>query len=213
MSGSTRNDTSRQCYLRLRRLIMYGQLAAGERLGEVEWSQNLGVHRAALREAMALLAHEGLLRRGARGGFFVPQFERSDIAEIVEARLVIELGALRMICRREPNLEDLAPLQTLCDNMRRLIESDLFLGYVEADRKFHEVLVELAGNSRLTTMYANAPIPHLLPCTPVLEIQPETFASSIAEHQKLVDLLAGQEYQEAHDLLENHIGRLLLQPV
>ena len=145
---TSRDDTGQRCYRSLRRLIMYAQLPAGERLGEVEWSQRLGAHRSAFREALVLLAHEGLLRRGERGGFFVPYFDHNDIVEIVEARLVIELGALKLIAKKRPSAEKLAPLEELCENMRRLLGSELLLGFVEADRKFHEMLVGLAASSR-----------------------------------------------------------------
>lgn len=213
MNRSLRDDAGQSCYRRLRRLIVYGQLAAEERLREIDWAQRLGAHRSAVREALVLLSHEGLLRRGERGGFFVPCFDHSDLVEIVEARLVIELGALGLIAKKQPTEETLHPLVELCENMRRLIDSDLLLGYVEADRKFHELLVGLAGSNRLNSMYAHAPLPHLLPKNQVPEIEPETYSRSLSEHTQIVELLREKQYGDARELLEEHISLLLLVPV
>ncbi|MFI4875368.1 MAG: GntR family transcriptional regulator, partial [Blastopirellula sp. JB062] len=56
---------SEKCYSVLRKMLVCGQLPVGSRLAEVEWSQRLGTQRAALREAMILLTHDGLLIRRA----------------------------------------------------------------------------------------------------------------------------------------------------
>lgn len=66
---SERSIQSQTCYKQLRRMVLLGQIPAGERFREVEWAARLGVHRSSLREALSGLAHEGLIRRGERGGF------------------------------------------------------------------------------------------------------------------------------------------------
>ena len=211
METKTRIATGTQCYRQLRRLIMYGQIPASARLGEVEWSRRLGVHRAALREAMALLTHEGLLRRGVRGGFFVPQFSERDVRDIVEARSTIELGALRLIGERRPAAEEFKPLDQLCNSMQQLLAADLVLGFVEADRRFHEALVRLSGNERLTAMFTQAPLPHILPSVSILHITTDVMQFSLKEHRELTDLIREARIAEASSLLETHLSRLMLQ--
>ena len=66
-----RDNLSDTVATRLRHLIVDGQLAAGQRINEVHLSQQLGVSRTPLREALARLAQEGALRSVPRIGYFV----------------------------------------------------------------------------------------------------------------------------------------------
>lgn len=210
---SQREQSSRRCYEHLRHLLMYGQLAPGIRLGEVEWAARLKVHRSALREAMALLAHEGLLVRGQRGGFFTPVLEQRDLEEIWEARSIIEVGAIRLIAARNLPPEAFDLLATICDTMQALCESAIWLGFAEADRKFHETLVKLSGNERLLHMYIRAALPHRVFSS---ASDPHQVAASarvtLDEHREIHQLLVTGRFVEATQRLEEHLnttGRLL----
>ncbi len=186
---------------------MYGQLPAGVRLGEVEWANRLEVHRAALREAMALLAHEGLLVRGARGGFFTPRIDEQDVLEIWETRTIMEVGAIRLIARQELAAEAFEPMVSLCDTMQTLMTSAIWLGFAEADRRYHETLVGLSGNARLTRMYRRAALPHLTfsaHSDPALVAERAT--QTLEEHRQIVACLAERRYAEATRKLEDHLN-------
>jgi DNA-binding GntR family transcriptional regulator len=66
-----RDNLSDSVVLKLRNLIVDGQLAAGARINEVHLSRQLAISRTPLREALARLAQEGALRSVARIGYFV----------------------------------------------------------------------------------------------------------------------------------------------
>ena len=108
-------------YDQLRRLLMFRQIRPGIRLAEKEWAQHLGVHRAAVREAMILLEHEGLLRRGERGGYFTPLLEQRDLDEIMQVRTIIEAGAIRLIGARQSTAEEGTKLSGACGAMQQML--------------------------------------------------------------------------------------------
>lgn len=194
------------CYEYLRRHLLHRQLPAGSRLVEEKWASIIGVNRSAVREALHLLAHEGLLKPGPRGGFFVPQLDRQAIDEVLEVRLALEVGALKMFQLRKDLIEpDFSRLRETCDVMQRMLNSGFEYGFVEADVHFHELIVELSHNPRMIRVYRQA----ALPISPLPEVDESTrranMAATVADHVKLCDLLESGNVPEAISLLERHL--------
>ena len=206
MSG--KNKLQNLAYEQLRRLLMHSQLPAGTRLKETEWSARLGVYRSALREAMGLLAHEGLLRRGERGGYFVPELTPCEVREILQARSAIETGAVRMIATAGPESGALGRLNDLCDQMQQMAECGYEMGVEEADRKFHQALVELSGNSRLIRLYEHAPLPFRPPNFIDAEARKRVALMAVSEHRRIAQLIAQGSFSEAIELIETHLARI-----
>ncbi len=185
-------------------MLLHGQIPGGTRLGEVEWAAKLGVHRGALREAFGLLVHEGLLAQGERGGHFAPTYERADLDEILELRAALEVAAVRRLrLKRSPI--DIEPLRAVCRTMRQMVESRMPLGFAEADRIFHERIIETAGNRRMARAYLQGPIF----ITVQLDIaDPKTLPNmtqTIQEHERICDELEAGRFEEAAQYLEQHL--------
>ena len=152
MPKSSANAASQrdQAYRSLRGLLVLQQLQPGERLREPEWVKRLGVHRTALREAFARLDAEGLIERGPQTGYFVPLLTASDIAEITRLRFTLECLAIEEICgHRKRSLE---PLKDAIKQFQQFLAGEYSLGVLEADRRFHEALVDAASMRRLSAL-------------------------------------------------------------
>jgi DNA-binding GntR family transcriptional regulator len=185
-------------------MLLHGQLPGGKRMGEEHWAAELGVHRGALREALGLLNHEGLLVEGERGGYFVPNLERADLDDILELRAALEVGAVRRLGRLGHAIE-VQPLRAICRTMQHLVDADMPLGFAEADRRFHETIIELAGNQRMTRAYLQAPV--IITVNPLVS-DPSRRANmkkTLREHETFCDLLAAGQYEEAARALEKHL--------
>jgi DNA-binding GntR family transcriptional regulator len=196
---------TQSCYSQLRRLLLYRQIQSGSRLTEVVWSERLTVNRSALREALNMLAHEGLLCRGEGGGFFVPVLEKRDLEEILEVRLALELGAIRLLAKRGSAQGQTDNLRKACQTMEQMFEAGLELGFEEGDRQFHEVLLDSAGNGRLSRVYQQAPLPVVPSVDPDEAPRRKSMRRTLDEHWKLCDLLDAEQYKNAADLLERHL--------
>lgn len=194
------------CYEYLRRHLLHRQLTPGSRLIEEKWAGIIGVNRSALRESLTLLAHEGLLECGARGGFFVPELDRQAIDEILEVRLAMEVGALRLLqLRNEIEPYDFGKLRENCEVMVRMHDSGFEFGFVEADRHFHELIVELSQNPRMIRVYQQAALP-LAPLPQVDETSRHTnMKKTISEHNEICELLESEDITGAIALLERHL--------
>lgn len=128
--------------------ILDGTLKPGERIVELTLSRKLDVSRAPLREALWLLARQGLVHIRAHHGATVTQLSEQDIREIFELRETLETRAALKIRARlsvpvKETLKDaLSELEAACEarDLRRFSAADL---------RFHKTLWELAGNRHL----------------------------------------------------------------
>jgi GntR family transcriptional repressor for pyruvate dehydrogenase complex len=160
---------------RLRERILAGRLAAGDRLpAEAELCAEFGVSRSTIREALRILSARHLVTtcRGVSGGSQVAQIDHEDVgellrdavvllsrsagctlAELIEVRGLLEVPAARLAAQRR------TPAQL--EELRATIPGSPDLRHnVEVNRRFHHVLVQLAGNRLLTLV--TEPMFHVL---------------------------------------------------
>lgn len=194
-------------YHSLRRLLILQQVREGERLREPEWAKRLGVNRMALREAFARLEAEGLIERGPKTGYFTPILSEQDIQEVLIVRAALEATAVEQIILRKRNTRrQLEPLQQAIDELQSMLAGNYLLGASEADRRFHERLVELAGNRRLTMIYRRAPLPMIH--RPIVNTShwDAEMRRTLKEHRQIVALLLKGETRQAQQAIRNHLS-------
>jgi DNA-binding GntR family transcriptional regulator len=135
---------------RLRAEIVAGELPAGSRLRQVEIARRYGVSTTPVREALAALQQEGLVRLHPQRGavVFVPDVD--DLREHYEIRAALEaLAAAKAAERFEP--EWAAPLRAYLGEMR---EAPPAARYIALNQRFHTELYAHSGCPKLTHMIA-----------------------------------------------------------
>src|SRR5947209_7843511 len=83
----------------LRDAILSGRFPPGQRIAQAAVAAELGVSQTTVRDALAALEHEGLVRRGAHQGATVTRLSQEDIDEIVSLRSTLEGMAIRRLIR------------------------------------------------------------------------------------------------------------------
>lgn len=132
----------------IRARILDGSLAAGERLVEAQWSQQLGVSRMPVREALRALAAEGVVTIEPRRGATVTAYTAEQVAELVEVRATLEALNAKLAARR------CDPVQR--ERLARFVHAagqgeasaDL-LDVQRENTEFHEAIAQAASNSVL----------------------------------------------------------------
>jgi GntR family transcriptional regulator, transcriptional repressor for pyruvate dehydrogenase complex len=150
----------------LRSMIVTGKLRDGTSLGrESDLVDRFSVSRPSLREALRILEAEGLISvvRGVRGGVVVRQpdervtarnaalvlqFRNTTLADVHEARTIIEPAAARMLATARDRRSAAAELRRLIEAQQEAIADPAAFG--KANANFHERLVAVAGNQTLT---------------------------------------------------------------
>ncbi len=147
--------------LRLRELVLDGELGHGERVSELPLAARLGVSRTPLRLALAQLEHEGLLATLPTGGYMVRSFTLADVGDAIEVRGALEGTAARMAAERVGKPRDLEAMYGCVGQLDAVLRTeDLgiaeFDRYVELNERFHALLVELAQSDVLHDSIAHA---------------------------------------------------------
>ena len=137
--------------LRLREMILRGELPPGERLGEVALAERLGVSRTPIRQALPALAREGLLAAAGRRGYVVRSFSPQDVLDAIETRGLLEGLAARRIAERGATPELIRSLKECLSQgdailAKRRFESADEQRYSEMNGRFHTLIVEGAGS-------------------------------------------------------------------
>lgn len=189
----------------VRSMILNGELSPGERVVENQLSQQLGVSRPPLREALTVLAQEGLITQVPRRGAVVTPMTLHDIYEIVTLRRTLEEMAVRLALpvRSPDRLEDLA---TALDVLERNAELGVESTATQDSYAFHLALVTLAGHSRLTGAYRAVSL-QLLMCMGMnrrARAAQETLVQRAARHRVTYELVvAGDVDAVLAELLDN----------
>jgi DNA-binding GntR family transcriptional regulator len=137
---------------RLRHEILSGTADPGERLVEEQLTRRLGISRAPLREALRLLAEQGLVEHIPRRGSRVAILSEQDVRELYGLRDVLERHAVETALPVADSAERDA-LTAALSAMREATAVGERLGQAEAHRRFHVAMVALAGNRQLSLVY------------------------------------------------------------
>jgi DNA-binding GntR family transcriptional regulator len=190
----------------LRRLIVNGTFLPREQLTEAKIADQLSVSRGPVREALQRLVQEGLLESQRNRGVFVIDISPSDVAEIYAARQAIESSAAITIMDGAAQVRKKTAdgLSAIVRKMAASVQKGNWQKVAEIDLDFHTYLVSAAGNSRLVRAYSTLAAESLV-CMNRLENAYLSSDSLATEHQRLVDLLLGQDKVALIKALEIHM--------
>ena len=150
-------------------------------------------------------------RRGERTGYFVPALTVEDFTEVAKLRLALECLAIEEVCAAaKPGL---AAMEQASEEFARLLEAGYSLGAIEADRRFHEALIDAAQMRRLSNLYQRAPLPLIHGDTQDPDRWREACVRTLAEHRQILAALAARDVAKAKCVLRAHITHMPILPV
>ena len=136
----------------LRDLIVSGELAPGAKVREHALCTRFGVSRTPLREALKVLASEGLVQLMPRRGAFIAEITETEIDELFPIMAALEGLAAVEACARisDRDIEELERMhREICAFHAAAAEKD----YLRINREIHLRLFAIAGNASLTAIY------------------------------------------------------------
>jgi DNA-binding GntR family transcriptional regulator len=128
---------------RLRQEILSASIPPGGKVVEGKWARELGVAQVSVREALNILAEQGLVTKGHGRSARVLNLEDTDIIDIFRVRGVLEGLAARIIVERRLPLDD---LQAALSEIEKSVDSEHLSDVIERVRHFHLLLLEKAAN-------------------------------------------------------------------
>lgn len=186
----------------LERMVLAGELASGEKLNELALAARLGVSRGPVREALRALAETGLVRLEKNRGVFVREISVTEADEIYELRAALDQMAGRKLAA-SIRPEQLTELGAVVQRMRDAAIGADAEGYHLANLRFHDALVEFAGNAKLLQMYRRLVNELSLFRRHTLSV-PRRLRESTLEHERILAAIAAGDVEGAGARLHEH---------
>lgn len=144
---------TQQVYGLLRTEILTCVLDPGQDISESELADRFEVSKTPVREALATLRTEGLVRTFPRRGYQVAPITFGDLNELFTLRTMLEAGAAELACQRITDAE-IQSLQKLADVVYDRAEQPSLKRFIQANREFHLAIGKASGNERLHQVLA-----------------------------------------------------------
>ena len=201
--------------LKLREMILAGDLQAGSRITELAMVDRLGVSRTPIRSALIRLEQEGLLQQMPSGGFAIRQFSEADVADAIELRGTVEGLAVRMAAERGVARDALTQAGDCLDQIdglldQSVLDEEAFSNYVRLNAQFHALLGELSASPLLQRELERVgSLPFASP-SGFVGVQAHTPEARdmliVAQHQhrQVIDAIAHREGARAEAVMREH---------
>ncbi len=214
-NGDPRAAQTLKAQLRLRQMILDGELGAGDRVTELMLVERTGVSRTPIRAALLRLAEEGLLETSSSGGFVVRAFDEGEVCDAIDVRGTLEGVAARRAAERRPSYAELSDLRDCVGAMdaivgRPTLGVEQFSDFVRLNERFHALLVELAGSPVLSRAIERiVALPFASPSAFVvaqsaLDDAHQTLITSQQHHGSILEALATGAGERAEQIARQH---------
>ncbi len=193
-------------YQRIKETILRGEIPPGSKLVETQISQELGVSRTPLREAISRLGQEGLLEVVPRRGTFVRKQSLNEILENLEIREALE-GLAARLAARHATPEIVQKMKScFADFSPRNVEGSIE-EYAHQNVRFHHLVIQASQNRRLIGIIRN-----LFDQIDIVRLHtivlPGRARNSLAEHREIIRLIEKKKADLAEKLLRSHVRGL-----
>jgi DNA-binding GntR family transcriptional regulator len=192
---------------RLSREILSGNSDPGDRLVEEQLTKRFGISRAPLREALRLLAEQGLVEHVPRRGARVATLSDRDVQELYAVRDVLERHAVTAALQ-DPAALDLTQVKAAFEALRAAVAAGERADINDAHRSFHLSIVRIAGNRQLTKVYESVILKIQLYMALNLRREAESERPQVGVHRhgRLLEALESGDPARVHDELTAHEG-------
>lgn len=188
---------------RLRSMIVEGDLPPGAHIPESQLCRTFGVSRTPLREALKVLASEGLVELLHSRGAIVKRMCVQEVADIFELMAGMEYMTGQLVCQRatDGEVEELQDLHArLVDFHQRGRRSD----YFRTNQKIHRRIAELSGNRVLAELHTDFS-GKIRRARYMANLQQARWDESVQEHEAFMEALARRDGDLMGQRLRDHL--------
>jgi len=188
---------------RLRSMVVEGVLVAGEKVPERELCEKLGVSRTPMREALKVLAADGLLNLEPNRGARVRAITLADLDEVFPIMTAFEALAGELSCKRISQ-EQLDALKTAHQNMLQHYHDQDLPEYFKQNERIHEIILDAAGNQTLKNLYLSLAL-RIRSARYMANMTPKRWQQAVDEHEEILIALDKRDGKALAQILKRHL--------
>lgn len=193
----------------LRDFIVEGHLEDGARIPERALCERFNISRTPLREALKVLASEGLIELLPNRGARVRELSQADLHEVFDVMGGLEALAGRLACERITDAE-FAEIEQVHHEMYHFYLRRDIHGYFRCNQAIHQMIVAAAGNALLASTYAGlAGRIRRVRYAANLAKDRDRLSEAMREHEAILDALRRRAGSELSDILFLHLRNKL----
>jgi DNA-binding GntR family transcriptional regulator len=188
---------------RVRTMLLEGEITPGARIPERELCEQLKISRTPLREALKVLAAEGLVQLLPNRGSRAARLTEKDVRDLFEVCQGLEALAGELACERISDAE-VSEIATAHEAMVQHYRAGDLIQYYRCNRAIHEAIVTAAGNPALSGLYESvtARIRRARYFTPMT---PPRWALAVQEHEAILNALRRRDGVGLSHILRTHM--------
>lgn len=188
---------------RLQQMLINGALAPGTKVPEKDLCLRFGVSRTPMREALKVLASEGLVRLEPNRGAWVTQVTVSEVNEVFPVLGALEALCGEMACQNITDAE-IETVRSLHDQMVQNYENRDLGGYFAINQKIHSAILTAARNDTLTTSCQALSL-RMQRARYLANMSEERWRTAILEHEKILQFLSERNGKMLAKTLSEHM--------
>jgi DNA-binding GntR family transcriptional regulator len=189
----------------LRELINHGDLAPATRVPERSLCERFSISRTPLREALKVLAAEGLIELLPNRGARVATLDDSNLTNLFEVIGVLEGEAGRLSCARMSDAA-IAEVQALHYRMYAHFLREELPEYFALNQRIHQAIIDGAGNDVLIATHRTLAGRIVRARYMSNRLKPDRWKAAIAEHEQILDALVRRDGDQLARILSQHLA-------
>lgn len=191
----------------LRALIVQGELAPGARLNERVLCEQLAISRTPLREALKLLATEGLVELLPNRGAIVASLDADRLTDTLAVMGALEALAGELVCAHASDIA-IADIRALHFEMLAMHARRDLAGYFRYNQLIHQRIVEASENPVLASTYRQLNT-NVRRARYMANLSQERWDAAVREHEAILQALASRDAPRLKTLLAQHLAQKL----
>jgi len=199
----TRNSLHAELLNRVRELILQGELPQGTKIPERELCERYGVSRTPMREALKVLAVDGLVWLEPNRGAWVSKVTLEELEEVFPVMGALEALSGELACKHISD-EEIDVIRKTHAEMLKFYHARDLGNYFQTNQAIHEAILAASGNSELATMY-NSLAARVRRARYLANMTDERWAQAVEEHEQILKALEKRDGKKLSSILRKHL--------
>ena len=199
MTGSSRIKVD--IYGILKEKIQFLEMKPGERIIEAELSEQYGVSRTPVREALKRLEEEGFVDIYPQRGTYVSLIDMKLVKEMAYMRHILENEIFLQLCRDKVSVQRQVEDKLLM--MELALKNEDYKKYIQQDANFHRALFRCGGHEQIWDTISGV-MTHYTRVLVLDMMMPNSLSESYQSHQKIADCIENGKVEELAEIMDIH---------